>query len=123
MLVEAELDMAACTTLGHSGKPHRPGESPGHPEGGQWVRRCYYRRVPGSFSSRYSSVARLSTCRSAWQHWARLVQRADAGLKRSTVATDAALPICPSLIAKSSSNCTCVGFAVARKPARGGPSP
>ena len=106
---------------GLSGKPLRPGGSPGHPEGGLWVPRCCCRRVPGSFSSGYSCVARLCTCRSAWQLWARLVQSADAGLKRSTVATNAALPICLSLIAKSSSNCKCAGFAVERKAARGGP--
>ena len=92
---------ASCTRASCSGKPLRPGGLPGHPEGGRWVRRCYSRRAQGSLSSRYSSVGRLCTYWSAWQHWARFVQPADAGLKRSTAVIDAASPICPSLIAKS----------------------
>src|SRR5712691_6668078 len=91
---------ASCTTTDYSGKPLRPGGSPGHPRGGRWIRRCCCRLAPGSLSSRYSCTARSSTSPSAARRRARTARTVASGRKPSTAATSVTLAICRSPVGR-----------------------
>ncbi len=73
---------------------------------------CCCRQAPGSFSSRCGSAAKSCSWSFAAIRWARLVQRARSGQRRSTVATSAESQTYRSLIARLSSICESGDFAV-----------
>src|SRR5712692_1755813 len=109
---------ASCTTTDYSGKPLRPGGSPGHPRGGRWIRRCCCRLAPGSLSSKYRCAARSSTSPSAARRRARTARTVAPGRKRSTAATSGTLPICRSPVGRPSSTYGSAGFAATSQSAR-----
>ena len=111
MRVEAVLDIAPCMMPRNSGKPLRPGGSPGHPRGGRWIRRCCCRLAPGSLSSRYRCAARSSTSPSAARRRARTARTVASGRKPSTAAMSVTLAICRSPVGRLLSTYGSVAFA------------
>jgi len=113
---------ASCATTKYSGKPLRPGGSPGHPRGGRWIRRCCCRRARGSLSSRYSCAARSCTSRSAVRRQARTARTVGSSRKHSTAATSVTLAICRSPVGRLLSTYGSAAFAAISQSARARPS-